>query len=99
MRCSTALWPAIRARSSYARERGIADGSLAAQSENQDSLPAKAQAALDAKRWPEAEAALKQLLSSEPRWEYLQALATAQMNQGHYADSLESYQRAIDLAG
>jgi tetratricopeptide (TPR) repeat protein len=72
---------------------------LAAQSENQDSLAAKAQAALDAKRWPEAEAALKQLLSSEPRWEYLQALGTAQMNQGRYADSLESYQRAIDLAG
>jgi tetratricopeptide (TPR) repeat protein len=72
---------------------------LAAQSESQDSLAAKAQAALDAKRWPEAEAALKQLLSSEPRWEYLQALGTAQMNQGHYADSLESYQRAIELAG
>jgi tetratricopeptide (TPR) repeat protein len=72
---------------------------LAAQSENQDSLAAKAQAALDAKRWPEAVAALKQLLSSEPRWEYLQALGTAQMNQGRYADSLESYQRAIDLAG
>ena len=72
---------------------------LAAQSQNQDSLAAKAQAALDAKRWPEAEAALKQLLSSEPRWEYLQALGTAQMNQGHYADSLDSYQRAIDLAG
>ena len=72
---------------------------LAAQSDSQDSLAAKAQAALDAKRWPEAEAALKQLLSSEPRWEYLQALGTAQMNQGRYADSLESYQRAIDLAG
>jgi tetratricopeptide (TPR) repeat protein len=72
---------------------------LAAQSANQDSLAAKAQAALDAKQWPEAEAALKQLLSSESRWEYLQALGTAQLNEGHYADSLESYQRAIDLAG
>ena len=70
----------------------------AAQSENQTALVAKAQAALDAKRWPDAEATLKQLLSSEPRWEYFEALGTAQMNQGHYADSLESYQRAIDLA-
>jgi tetratricopeptide (TPR) repeat protein len=70
----------------------------AAQSENQNSLVAKAQAALDAKQWPAAEAALKQLSSSEPRWEYSEALGTAQMNQGHYADSLESYQRAIDLA-
>ena len=70
----------------------------AAQSENQSSLVAKAQAALDAKQWPDAEAALKQLLSSEPRWEYSEALGAAQMNQGHYADSLDSYQRAIDLA-
>jgi tetratricopeptide (TPR) repeat protein len=71
----------------------------AAQSENQNALVAKAQAALDAKQWPDAEAALKQLSASEPRWEYLEALGTAQMNQGHYADSLQSYQRAIDLAG
>jgi tetratricopeptide (TPR) repeat protein len=70
----------------------------AAQSANQSSLVAKAQAALDAKQWPDAEAALKQLLSSESRWEYAEALGAAQMNQGHYADSLESYQRAIDLA-
>jgi tetratricopeptide (TPR) repeat protein len=70
----------------------------AAQSANQSSLVAKAQAALDAKQWPDAEAALKQLLSSEPRWEYSEALGAAQMNQGHYADSLDSYQRAIDLA-
>jgi len=69
----------------------------AAQSESQNALVAKAQAALDAKQWPDAEAALKQLLSSEPRWEYSEALGTAQMNQGHYADSLDSYQRAIDL--
>jgi tetratricopeptide (TPR) repeat protein len=78
---------------------GIGAPLPAAQSENQSALVAKAQAALDAKRWPDAEAALKQLSSSEPRWEYLEALGTAQMNQGHYADSLESYQRAIDLAG
>jgi tetratricopeptide (TPR) repeat protein len=70
----------------------------AAQSENQNALIAKAQAALDAKQWPEAEAALKQLLASEPRWEYLQGLGVAQFNQGHYADSLDSLQRAIDLA-
>jgi tetratricopeptide (TPR) repeat protein len=70
-----------------------------AQSENQSALVAKAQAALDAKQWPDAEAALKQLSSSEPRWEYLEALGAAQMNQGRYADSLESYQRAIELAG
>ncbi len=71
----------------------------AAQSENQNALVAKAQAALDAKQWPDAEAALKQLSASEPRWEYFEALGAAQFNQGHYADSLGSYQHAIDLAG
>lgn len=71
----------------------------AAQSESQNALVAKAQAALDAKQWPGAEAALKELSASEPRWEYSEALGTAQMNQGHYADSLQSYQRAIELAG
>jgi tetratricopeptide (TPR) repeat protein len=71
----------------------------AAQGENQSALVAKAQAALDAKQWPDAEAALKQLLASEPRWEYSQALGVAQSNQGRYADSLDSYQRAIELAG
>jgi len=71
----------------------------AAQGENQNSLVAKAQAALDAKQWPDAEAALKQLSSSEPRWEYSDALGVAQFNQGHYADAIESYQRAVDLAG
>ena len=70
----------------------------AAQSASQSQLVAKAQAALDAKQWPDAEAALKQLLSAEPRWEYSQALGAAQFNQAHYADSLDSYQRAIDLA-
>jgi tetratricopeptide (TPR) repeat protein len=70
----------------------------AAPSESQNALIAKAQAALDAKQWPEAEAALKQLSASEPRWEYLQGLGVAQFNQGHYADALDSLQRAIDLA-
>jgi tetratricopeptide (TPR) repeat protein len=71
----------------------------AARNENQSALVAKAQAALDAKQWPDAEAALKQLASSEPRWEYLQALGVAQFSQGHSADAIESYQRAIALAG
>jgi tetratricopeptide (TPR) repeat protein len=70
----------------------------AAQGANEKSLVAKAQAALDAKQWPDAEAALKQLVSSEPRWEYLEALGNAQGNQGHYEDSIASYQGAIDIA-
>ncbi len=69
-----------------------------AQSENHNALATKAQSALDAKRWSDAEAALKELLTSESRWEYSEALGNAQYNQGHYADSLESYQHAIDVA-
>jgi hypothetical protein len=41
-----------------------------AQSANAKSLVAKALTAVDAKQWPAAEAALKQLVSVEPRWEY-----------------------------
>jgi outer membrane protein assembly factor BamD (BamD/ComL family) len=41
-----------------------------AQSANAKSLVAKALTAVDAKQWPAAEAALKQLVSAEPRWEY-----------------------------
>ena len=78
---------------------GVAAPLPAAQSGNQSALVAKAQAALDAKQWPDAEAALKQLSSSEPRWEYSQALGAAQFNQGHYADSIETFQRTIELAG
>jgi tetratricopeptide (TPR) repeat protein len=70
----------------------------AAHGVNEKPLVDRAQAALDAKQWPDAEAALKQLASSEPRWEYSEALGDAQINQGHYEDSIASYQRAIDMA-
>lgn len=62
------------------------------------SLAAKAQAALTAMQWPDAEVVLKQLVAAEPRWEYSEALGNAQSSQGHYADALASYQRAIELA-
>jgi tetratricopeptide (TPR) repeat protein len=69
-----------------------------AQSANAKSLAARTQTALDAKQWPDAEAALKQLVLAEPRWEYIEALGNSQSNQGHYQDAIASYQRAIDLA-
>jgi len=70
----------------------------AEQSANEKTLVAKARAAFDAKQWPDAEAAFRQLVSSAPRWDYYEALGDAQINQGHYADSIVSYRRAIDLA-
>jgi tetratricopeptide (TPR) repeat protein len=70
----------------------------AAQGTTEKSLVAKAQGALDAKQWPDAEAALKQVVSSEPRFEYFEALGSAQANQGHIEDAIASYQRASDIA-
>jgi tetratricopeptide (TPR) repeat protein len=70
----------------------------AAQSADGKTLVAKAEAALTAKQWSDAEAALKQLAAVEPRPEYSEALGDAQLNLGRYADSIASYKRAIDLA-
>lgn len=67
------------------------------QAANENAFITKAQAALDAKRWPDAEAVLKQLIAYAPRWNYFEALGNAQFNQGHYAQSIAYYQRAIDL--
>jgi tetratricopeptide (TPR) repeat protein len=69
-----------------------------AQSANGKSLAARTQTALDAKQWLDAEAALKQLVLAEPRWEYAEVLGNTRNNQGHYQESIASYQRAIDLA-
>jgi tetratricopeptide (TPR) repeat protein len=96
---AVALLVSLALAATAAPRTGVGAPLPAAQGESQSAVVAKAQAALDAKQWPEAEAALKQLLASEPRWEYSQALGVAQSNQGRYADSLDSYQRAIELAG
>jgi tetratricopeptide (TPR) repeat protein len=96
---AVALVVSLALAATAAPRMGVGAPLPAAQGESQSAVVAKAQAALDAKQWPEAEAALKQLLASEPRWEYSQALGVAQSNQGRYADSLDSYQRAIELAG
>jgi tetratricopeptide (TPR) repeat protein len=79
-------------------QTGAAAPLPAAKGPSENAAVAKAQAALDAKRWPEAEAALKPLASSEPRTEYSEALGNAQYNQAHYEDALASYQRALDMA-
>ena len=37
------------------------------------------------------------MAATEPRWEYFAALGDAQINAGHYEDSIASYQHGIDL--
>jgi hypothetical protein len=49
-----------------------------AQSANAKPLLATAQTAVGAKQWPAAEAALKQLVSAEPRWEYADMLGAVE---------------------
>ncbi len=56
-------------------------------------------AAKDAQNWPEAEAALKQMIAADPnRWEYFQALGIAQMNQQEYQESIDSNEKGIQAA-
>jgi len=70
-----------------------------AQSPAQDPLVAKAGAALAAKNWPEAEAALKQLVAADPaNLDYQVNLVAAQFAQGHNDDALASCDKAIAMA-
>lgn len=65
----------------------------------ENALIAKANAALAAKNWAEAETMLKQLVTDEPtRWEFEQRLGTAQLNLGHYEDAVASLGKAFALA-
>src|SRR5258708_8811392 len=57
------------------------------------------QAASQAQNWPEAEAALKQMIAADPnRWEYYQALGTAQTNQKEYLETIDTYEKGIQVA-
>src|SRR5258708_21401244 len=57
------------------------------------------QAASQAHNWPEAEAALKQMIAADPnRWEYYQALGTAQTNQKEYLETIDTYEKGIQVA-
>ncbi|MFB9262917.1 hypothetical protein ACFFWD_06980 [Bradyrhizobium erythrophlei] len=62
-------------------------------------LAAKARAAFVAKKWPEAETVLKQLVPFVPvNWDLQEKLIAAQSAQGHYEDALESCNKAIGYA-
>jgi tetratricopeptide (TPR) repeat protein len=78
-------------------QSGAAPPPPALSAADENALITKAQAALDAKKWPEAEATLKQLIAAAPRWNYFEVLGNAQMGEAHFADSIASYQRAIAL--
>ena len=65
----------------------------------ENALITKANAALAAKHWQEAETTLKQLLTQEPAsWDFELALGTAQLGLTHYADAAASFGKAFEFA-
>jgi tetratricopeptide (TPR) repeat protein len=65
-----------------------------------DAMFRQAQAALDAKRWAEAEQFLAQAVAAAPTpsWHYLHALGRAQLNQGKYQAAVQSWENGLALA-
>ncbi len=75
----------------------IKEGNKKAEGEN--TLIAQLNPAMQAQNWPAAEPILQQLIAINPaRWEYIQALGNAQLNQGKYEEAVASYEKAIPLA-
>ncbi len=71
----------------------------AAGPEAQNVLIVKANAALAARNWQEAEGLLKQLAAMAPdRWDYQKGLGDAQGNLGRYQEAVATYDKAIALA-
>jgi len=51
-----------------------------------------------AQNWADAETALTQMVTVEPRWEFYQALGGIQMNLKKYQESVDSYEKGIQIA-
>lgn len=66
--------------------------------DDENALAAKANTAMSARNWPDAEVILKRLTALAPtRFEYQKALGDAQGNLGHYQDAVTAYDRTIRL--
>lgn len=66
-----------------------------------NALIQKAQSALQAQNWPEAEKLLKQVISENPettKWELYRALADSQKNQDKLDDAAQTYEKGIPVA-
>jgi tetratricopeptide (TPR) repeat protein len=71
-----------------------------AEAQSENALITQAQAAQGAKDWPKAESLLIQLTAMDPdHWQYRQALADAQLQQGKYTEAADSYGLALVSAG
>jgi tetratricopeptide (TPR) repeat protein len=66
-----------------------------------NSLISDAQSARQAQDWPKAEIALKKLIAAAPdstRWDFYLALADAQNRTGEFPDSVQTYDKGIQIA-
>jgi tetratricopeptide (TPR) repeat protein len=64
-------------------------------------LISQARDAMDARKWPEAETALTQLIAAAPnttRWEFFKALGDVQGRETKYKEAIDTYEKAIPLA-
>jgi len=79
------------------QEEAAREGNKKLESEN--ALIAQLNPALQAKNWAVAEPLLIQLSTINPnRWDFLQSLGDAQLNQGKYEEALATYGKAIPMA-
>jgi tetratricopeptide (TPR) repeat protein len=70
-----------------------------AKAESINALIAQYNTAMTAKDWQGAIAPLHGMIAADPnRWEYLQALGTAQMNVEDYDGAVQSYEKGIQVA-
>jgi tetratricopeptide (TPR) repeat protein len=70
-----------------------------AKAESINALIAQYNTAMTAKNWQGAIAPLQGMIAADPnRWEYLQALGTAQMNVEDYDGAVQSYEKGIQIA-
>ena len=68
---------------------------------NLNELIKQAQAAMQQQNWADADKSLTQLIAADPattRWEFYKALADSQRNEGKVEESLQTYDKGIQVA-
>jgi tetratricopeptide (TPR) repeat protein len=68
---------------------------------NMNELIKQAQAAMQQQNWADADKALTQLIAADPnttRWEFYKALGDSQRNEGKVEESLQTYDKGIQVA-
>lgn len=83
----------------YTKEQVEAIKAQNAKAESINALITQYQAAAAAKDWKAAIAPLQGMTTADPtRWEYFQALGSAQFNVEDYENAVQSYQKGIEVA-